>query len=62
MREMWNLANIRALNTMISKNIDEWEVLRTATINGARALKMDHLTGSLDIDKKRILLYFLLTN
>lgn len=52
MREMWNLAKIRALNTMISKNMDEWEVLRAATINGARALKMDHVTGSLDIDKE----------
>jgi cytosine/adenosine deaminase-related metal-dependent hydrolase len=51
MKEMWNMYKIRALNIEASKNIDAWDILQSATINGAKALKIDDKTGSLNIDK-----------
>lgn len=47
MKEMWNLYKIDLMNTDVSRNFDEWIVLQAATINGARALKIDSRTGSL---------------
>ena len=52
MREMWNLYKIATLNTEISKNIDAWDILQAATINGAKTLKIDQITGSLDVGKE----------
>jgi cytosine/adenosine deaminase-related metal-dependent hydrolase len=52
MREMWNVSKIRAMNTWISKDMDEWTVLQAATINGAKALKISDKTGSIDVGKE----------
>jgi 5-methylthioadenosine/S-adenosylhomocysteine deaminase len=52
MRAMWNLYKLRAMNTSISSNMDEWVVIQAATINGAKALKIDGNTGSLDVGKE----------
>jgi len=52
MKEMWNLYKISALNNEVSRNIDAWDVLQAATINGAKALKIDGFTGSLDAGKE----------
>lgn len=40
------------MNIGISKNIIDWDILQSATINGAIALKIDSLTGSLDVGKE----------
>lgn len=52
MREMWNGYKIKLMNIEISKNIDDWNILQSATINGAIALKIDSLTGSLNVGKE----------
>jgi cytosine/adenosine deaminase-related metal-dependent hydrolase len=52
MREMWNVSKIRAMNTWISKDMDEWTILQAATINGAKALKISDKTGSIDVGKQ----------
>ena len=52
MREMWNVYKIDLMNTEMSRNFDEWNVLQAATINGAQALKIDNRTGSLTVGKE----------
>lgn len=52
MREMWNLYKIDLMNTDVTRNFDEWVVLQAATINGAKALKIDGRTGSLTEGKE----------
>ncbi len=52
MRSMWNIAKIKSMNTDVSRNLDEWTVLQTATISGAKSLKIDSLTGSIEIGKE----------
>lgn len=51
MREMWNGYKIDLMNTDISRDFDEWNILQAATINGARALMIDSKTGSLTTGK-----------
>lgn len=43
------LAKLRGLNAAA---LDAWSVCKMATINGARALGMDHLIGSLEVGKQ----------
>jgi cytosine/adenosine deaminase-related metal-dependent hydrolase len=52
MRESWNMAKLKALNTDISKNLDAWDILEAATIGGARALKINDKTGSISVGKE----------
>jgi len=52
MREMWNVYKIKLMNTHMSKRIEDWDILQSATINGAKALKIDNKTGSLDVGKE----------
>lgn len=52
MKEMWNLYKIDLMNTDVTRSFDEWIVLQAATINGARALKIDSRTGSLTEGKE----------
>lgn len=52
MKAMWNMYKIRLLNANISGKLDEWEILRAATINGAKALGMDAKTGSIEVGKE----------
>lgn len=52
MREMWNLYKIDYMNTEVTRNFDEWNILQAATINGAKALLLDSTTGSLDVGKE----------
>ncbi|EHQ24794.1 amidohydrolase family protein [Mucilaginibacter paludis] len=51
MREMWNVYKIKLSNVQMSKNITDWDILQSATINGAKALKIDKKTGSVDVGK-----------
>lgn len=52
MREMWNLYKLDFMNTDVTKQFDEWDILQAATINGAKALMIDSTTGSLDAGKE----------
>lgn len=52
MKEMWNDYKFDLLNTDVSKNFDEWNILQAATINGAKALKIDSITGSISEGKE----------
>ncbi len=52
MKQMWNVYKINLMNTKISKDFDEWNIIQAATINGAKALKIDDKIGSIDIDKQ----------
>jgi len=52
MREMWNVYKIGILNTRISRRFNVWEIIHAATINGAKAMKIDKQTGSIDIGKE----------
>ncbi len=52
MKSMWNVYKINSLNTEITKSIDPWDIIQAATINGARALKLDSMTGSIAIGKQ----------
>ena len=52
MRGMWNLQKIATLDTQVSKEMAAWYVMQAATINGARAMKIDHRTGSLEPGKE----------
>ncbi|CAF0953404.1 unnamed protein product [Adineta steineri] len=52
MKQMWNGYKINMMNTDISKKFDEWNIIQAATINGAKALKIDKKTGSIDIGKQ----------
>lgn len=52
MKAMWNMYKVRLLNTTVSGKLDEWAILQAATINGAKALQMDCVTGSLDVGKQ----------
>jgi cytosine/adenosine deaminase-related metal-dependent hydrolase len=52
MREMWNVYKIKLMNIEVSKSIADWDILQSATINGAKALKIDSQTGSLDVGKE----------
>ncbi|CAM4977780.1 unnamed protein product [Rotaria socialis] len=52
MRAMWNGHKINLMNTAVSKTFDEWNIIQAATINGAKAFKMDDKIGSIDIGKQ----------
>ena len=52
MREMWNGYKIKLMNTEEAQKITDWDILQSATINGAKALKIDSFTGSLDVGKE----------
>lgn len=52
MKEMWNDYKFDLLNTDVTKNFDEWNILQAATINGAKALKIDNVTGSITEGKE----------
>ncbi|HEU5165039.1 MAG TPA: amidohydrolase family protein, partial [Chitinophagaceae bacterium] len=52
MKAMWNIAKIRILEIPASSEMNEWTVLQAATINGAKALKLDANTGSLGVGKE----------
>lgn len=52
MREMWNVHKIKLMNTEIARQLTDWDILQSATINGAKALKIDKFTGSIDIGKE----------
>lgn len=50
MKNMWNLNKINLMNASV-KDVNEWDILQSATINGAKALMMEDRTGSIDIGK-----------
>ena len=52
MRGMWNLQKLAVLDTAMSRRLTAWEVIRAATINGAKALGLEERTGSLDVGKE----------
>ena len=52
MKAMWDLYKIRLLNVDISKDINPWDIICAATINGAKALHIDSLTGSIEVGKR----------
>jgi 5-methylthioadenosine/S-adenosylhomocysteine deaminase len=52
MKEMWNDYKFDLLNTDVTKNFDEWNILQAATINGAKSLKIDDVTGSVTEGKE----------
>ncbi|CAM2708854.1 unnamed protein product [Rotaria socialis] len=52
MRAMRNGHKINLMNTAVSKTFDEWNIIQAATINGAKAFKMDDKIGSIDIGKQ----------
>jgi len=52
MKAMWDLYKIRLLNVDISKDIDPWDIICASTINGAKALHIDNVTGSIDAGKR----------
>lgn len=47
MRNMINLQKVTNMNATLSAEITPWEVLQTATINGAQAMGLESRTGSL---------------
>lgn len=52
MRAEWNLQKVHALDTEVTRTITAWDILRAATINGAKAIDRDAQTGSIDIGKE----------
>ncbi len=52
MRNMVNLQKVYNMNATLSAEITPWEILETATINGAKALGMAAETGSLVVGKE----------
>jgi 5-methylthioadenosine/S-adenosylhomocysteine deaminase len=52
MRGTWNLQKLRFLDTAVTGEFSGWDVLCSATINGAMALGMDGDTGSLKVGKE----------
>jgi 5-methylthioadenosine/S-adenosylhomocysteine deaminase len=52
MKTMWNMVKLRILQTPASKELDQWTVLQAATINGAKALGLDKVTGSINVGKQ----------
>lgn len=50
MKNMWNLNKINLMNASI-KELNEWDILQAATINGAKALRIEDKTGSIDVGK-----------
>jgi len=52
MRAAWNLQKVHALDTEVTRGLTAWDILRAATINGAKAIGREALTGSIDVDKE----------
>jgi len=51
MREMWNLIKLSTMDPAVSGRWSEWDILQAATINGAKALFCDSITGSVSAGK-----------
>lgn len=51
MRAFWNLQKVHTLDPKRASTIGPWQVLRAATLDGAKALGIDDKTGSLDKGK-----------
>ena len=52
MRAYWNLQKINYLNAAAIREISEWDIIRSATINGAKAMGIGHKTGSITEGKE----------
>ncbi|MEM9687429.1 MAG: amidohydrolase family protein [Bacteroidota bacterium] len=52
MRAFWNLQKIKHLNSSAIKQLDEWDVIKAATLYGAEALGIAHKTGSITKGKE----------
>lgn len=52
MRGLWNLQKLYYLDSSVIKKIKPWEVIKIATINGAKALGLEKVTGSINEGKE----------
>ena len=58
MRHLWNLQKVSLLNPeAVNKEIDAWQVLRIATLNGALALGQENRIGSLRPGKEADIIF-----
>jgi cytosine/adenosine deaminase-related metal-dependent hydrolase len=58
MRLMSHIQKLVSLNVPLSENMNSWAILRSATIDGAKALDMEHRTGSIEKGKEADIVLF----